>query len=139
MMSTCLKTPKTLGTLSKLREHDLDLVSCPQRAYATVTLLVCLCIVMYAEVMRIGRGTTEVFLPIMPWTQDDNYVSQDAKHSRHACEAIGALRRSDVLSTTSTYDLRSQLFVKLHYLRGGDNILQGYNRRILTDINMDKG
>ena len=36
---------------------------------------------MDAVLMRISSGTIEVVLLIMPWTRDDEYVSQDTKHT----------------------------------------------------------
>ena len=47
-------------------------------------------IVMYGVLMKICRGTTDVFVGIMPCIGDDEYVSQGVKHSRRALQAIGA-------------------------------------------------
>ena len=40
--------------------------------------------------MKSFSGTTDGFLPILPWVRDDEYVSDEAKHSRHARQTTGA-------------------------------------------------
>ena len=49
-------------------------------------------IAMYGMLIRICSGTIEVSLLNVLWVKDDEDVSDDAEHSRHARQAIVARR-----------------------------------------------
>ena len=76
---------------------------------------------MYAVVLRICRGTNDVFVQVMSCIGDDKPVCQNAKHSRRALQAIGDHLLHDLVSTMGTYDIRSRVFVHLsmHTALGG--------------------
>ena len=61
---------------------------------------------MYGVLMGICSGTIEVPLLIMLWMKDDEGVSDEAKHSQHARQVIGAQREPDFLSITRKFHLR---------------------------------
>ena len=65
----------------------------------------------------------------MSWMKDDEDVSDEAKHSRHARQAIVARRRPVFLSITRMFHFRRLSLFMYGYVRRADEDLPGYNRR----------
>ena len=86
-------------------------------------------IVVFGVLMRICSGTIEVPLLIMLWMKDNEDVSDEAKHSRHARQAIVARRRPVFLSITRMFHFRRLSLFMYGYVRRADEDLPGYNRR----------
>ena len=64
---------------------------------------------------RICSGTIELPLLNMFWMKNDEGVSDDAEHSRHARQAIGARRRPVFLTITSKFHLRRHFFTHVRF------------------------
>ena len=86
-------------------------------------------IVMYGVLIRICSGTIEISLLNVYWMKDDEGVSDEAKHSRHARQAIVARRRPVFLSITRMFHFRRLSLFMYGYVRRADEDLPGYNRR----------
>ena len=106
----------TLGAPYKPSErHALDTIVYLQWEHTTFGacyLIICRSIQREDEICR---GTSEVFLPISPWTCDDEYASRDSKHARHALQAIGTRLGRGFKSTSDISHLCHTLFGNLSF------------------------